>query len=282
MCGGGRQRATVPGKGVRQGVADRRPSATVWVMSSRAGVSTDRHWPIVLHGNDGRARVRPWWNDPAVAVVTFIDHGTVPSSTALRVWLGELRAHGFTSIRTGAVTDAGADTLQRQGFETVQTLRLLDLSLIGWRPPAGPTVRSRRLRVHERADAVLVDRAAFGDPWAIDINGIDETCTATPSHRARTIVTDDPALPLAGYAITGRADRTGYLQRLAVHPEQQGRRVGISLTRDSLMWMQRRHLSRAIVNTHTDNEVALELYQRMGFRALPQGLAVMSRSLRDI
>lgn len=214
--------------------------------------------------------------------MTFIDHGNVPSSTAIRVWLGELLAHGFTSVRTGAVTDVGADTLQRQGFETLQTLRLLDVSLVGWRPPVGNTTHSRRLKVLERGEAARVDRAAFGEQWAIDVDGIDETCTATPSHRARTIHSDDLARPLAGYAISGRAERTGYLQRLAVHPEQQGRGVGFSLACDSLVWMQRRRLTRAVVNTHTDNDVALGLYRRMGFRVLPQGLAVMSRSLRDL
>ena len=230
--------------------------------------------------------MRPWWNDQTVAQVTFLDQGNVPSSTAIRVWLGELRAHGFSSVRTGAVTDGGADVLARQGFDTLQRLRLLDLSLIGWRPPLGDHRRTRRLRVAERVPAAIVDRRAFGEQWAIDADGIAETCTATPSHRARTIDADQPHHDgsglIEGYAVTGRADRTGYLQRLAVHPDRQGHGVGFSLTRDSLVWMQRRRLTRAIVNTHTDNVVALGLYQRMGFRVLPQGLAVMSRSLRDL
>jgi ribosomal protein S18 acetylase RimI-like enzyme len=237
----------------------------------------------VLRGADGRARVRPWWNDPTVAQLTFIDQGNVPSSTALRVWLGDLRAHGFSSVRTGAVTDGGADVLRRQGFETLQTLRLLDLSLVGWRPPPGPALaRTRRLRVGERAAAALVDRAAFGDRWAIDADGIDETCAATPSHRARTIDGGGEPATLAGYAVSGRADRTGYLQRLAVRPDAQGRGIGFNLTLDSLVWMQRKRLTRAIVNTHTDNTVALRLYERVGFRVLPQGLAVMARSLHDV
>ena len=262
----------------------------------RAGPASGGEWPIVLRGADGRARIRPWWNDATVAQLTFIDQGVVPSSTALRVWLGEIRARGFASVRTGAVTDGGADTLRRQGFDTLQTLRLLDLSLVGWRPPADPFNRTRRLRVGERDDATEVDRAAFGDTWAIDRRGIDETCSATPTHRARAIDADavngaeSPSLnpggggvrSIAGYAVTGRADRVGYLQRLAVHPDHQGRGVGFSLTRDSLVWMQRRRLSRAVVNTHSDNEVALRLYHRIGFRNLPQGLAVMTRTLDDV
>ena len=237
-----------------------------------------------------------------------MDHGVVPSSTILRVWLSEIHARGFTSVRTGAVTGVGADVLQRQGFTTLQTLHLLDLSLIGWHPPRlrkGLPLRSRRLWVRDRPAAAAVDLAAFTNLWAIDLAGIDETCSATPSHRARAIQAsaiqasaieagatqdgqdDEPPGDtdtdgLAGYAITGRADHHGYLQRLAVHPAHQGHGVGLSLTLDSLMWMQRRRLTRAVVNTHTDNEVALGVYERVGFRVLPQGLSVLVRRLDDL
>ncbi|HEY4332155.1 MAG TPA: GNAT family N-acetyltransferase [Ilumatobacteraceae bacterium] len=261
----------------------------------RSGATPTDRWPVTLRSGDGRARVRPWWVDPSVAQLTFIDHGVVPTSTALRVWLSELRARGFTSVRTGAVTDAGCDGLTRQGFEVLQRLRLLDMSLIGWRPPTRsgsrlPKVPTRRLRVRERPAAAVVDRAAFGDAWAIDVSGIGETCTATPSHRARTVdivaLTGDAIAPeagaLAGYAVTGRADYTGYLQRLAVHPLVQGRGVGLGLTLDSLVWMQRRNLTRAVVNTHVENSVALRLYSHVGFNLLPQTLSVLVRRLDDV
>lgn len=252
----------------------------------------------MLRSGDGRARVRPWWNDPTVAQLTFIDHGVVPTSPILRVWLSELRSRGFVTVRTGAVTDAGADVLHRQGFMTLQTLHLLDLSLIGWRPPvvaAGGAARTHRMRPREFDSAAGVDLDAFTNQWAIDRDGIEETCLATPAHRARMIPWPDrpptgdptalPGLPierLAGYAVTGRADHHGYLQRLAVHPDCQGQGVGLSLTLDSLVWMQRRRLTRAVVNTHTDNNVALALYRRVGFRVLPQGLSVLVRRLDDV
>jgi len=223
-----------------------------------------------------------------------MDHGIIPSSTILRVWLAEIRARGFASVRTGAVTGVGADVLQRQGFTTLQELHLLDLSLVGWQPPRlgrELPLRSRRLWVRDRPAAAAVDLAAFSPAWAIDLVGIDETCSATPSHRARAVeagaLNDDGQDidgddRMAGYAITGRSDHHGYLQRLAVHPDHQGHGVGLSLTLDSLLWMQRRRLTRAVVNTHIDNEVALGVYQRVGFRILPQGLAVLVRRLDDL
>ncbi len=259
--------------------------ATVTDVSSRARTASPGgvEWPLVLHSGAGRARVRPWWHNPTVAQLTFTEHGLVPSSTVLRVWLGELRARGFTAVRSGAVTESGADTLQRQGFQVMQRLHLLDLSLIGWRAPTDNGVRADRLRVRDRPAAAVVDLAAFGDTWAMDSIGIAETCAATPTHRSRSVdgAQFNSSGPIA-YAITGRADHTGYLQRLAVHPVYQGRGAGRSLTRDSLIWMQRRRLTRAMVNTHVDNEVALGLYLDMGFRVLPHGLRVLTRGLDDL
>jgi ribosomal protein S18 acetylase RimI-like enzyme len=250
---------------------------------SRTGYDGRVEWPLVLHSGAGRARVRPWWHDTTVAQITFADHGEVPSSTGLRVWLCELRARGFASVRSGAVSEGSADTLQRQGFQVVQRLHLLDLSLVGWQAPRDKTLRTTQLRVRDRTAAADVDRAAFGDPWAIDTVGISETCAATPAHRSRAI--DGAQLGaegLVGYAVTGRANYTGYLQRLAVQPEVQARGVGWSLTHDSLTWMQKRRLTRAMVNTHIDNDVALGLYRRFGFRVLPQGLVVLARGLDDL
>ena len=264
-------------------------------MSTRARTAVSRNvqWPLVLHSAAGRARVRPWPHDPSVALLTFVDHGSVPSPTALHVWLGELRARGFTAVRSGAVTEAGAAALRQLKFQVAQRLHLLDLSLVGWKAPplvgrdsTGRTrvtpVHTERLRVGDRAMAAEVDRAAFGALWAMDSVGIGETCAATPAHHARAVSGGQfHDQRLVGYAVTGRADRTGYLQRLAVRPEYQGRGAGTSLTRDSLIWMQRRSLTRAVVNTHTDNAIALALYQDFGFRIMPLGLVVMSRVLDE-
>lgn len=260
---------------------------------ARTAVSPNVQWPLVLHSSAGRARIRPWPHDPSVALLTFVDHGAVPSPTALQVWLDELRARGFTAVRSGAVNEAGADTLRRMRFQVAQRLHLLDLSLVGWKaPPLSPSdstrvtratpVHTERLRVRDRARAAEVDYAAFGSPWAMDVVGIGETCAATPFHRARAVCgAQFHDQELVGYAVTGRADRTGYLQRLAVRPEFQGRGAGTTLTRDSLIWMQRRSLTRAVVNTHTDNAIALALYQHFGFSVMPHGLVVMSRNFNE-
>ena len=81
--------------------------------------------------------------------------------------------------------------------------------------------------------------------------------------------------------VHGRAGPAGYVQRLAVRPEASGRGWGSALVLDGLRWMARTGCKEALVNTHTDNARALALYERLGFRPLPDGLVVLGSPLGD-
>jgi GNAT superfamily N-acetyltransferase len=84
---------------------------------------------------------------------------------------------------------------------------------------------------------------------------------------------------LVGYHVTGRAGSLGYLQRLAVHPDVHGRGLGTALVGDALDWCARRGCSSVLVNTQEINQRALSLYEHLGFRPEPPGLAVLERRL---
>jgi ribosomal protein S18 acetylase RimI-like enzyme len=64
-----------------------------------------------------------------------------------------------------------------------------------------------------------------------------------------------------------------------VDPEYQRRGLGRALAIDGLRWMKRRGADRAMVNTQERNDVALALYQHLGFRLQPGGLAVLQTVL---
>ena len=69
------------------------------------------------------------------------------------------------------------------------------------------------------------------------------------------------------------------MQRLAVAPEVQRRGLGHALLSDGLRWLGSHGAKRVYVNTQEDNDRALALYLRAGFRQLPVGLHVLGREL---
>jgi len=80
--------------------------------------------------------------------------------------------------------------------------------------------------------------------------------------------TTGPFPPTGGSTIGGCAAR--------------GAPLGTSLVLDSLWWSQRRGTRTVAVNTQEHNHRALALYQRLGFRRCPDGLAVLARTLDPV
>ena len=134
------------------------------------------------------------------------------------------------------------------------------------------SIPTLRLGESQHRSAAGVDRAAFGPEWHLDASAVADVCAATPRHRARRIGDVD------AYAITGRDSRQGFLQRLAVHPDQQRQGLGRALALDSLRSLARWRVTKVLVNTPVDNEPALDLYRSLGFRPLPERLRVFERS----
>ena len=90
---------------------------------------------------------------------------------------------------------------------------------------------------------------------------------------------DEDAPALSAYCISGRSGRRGYLQRLAVSARWQGHGLGILLVADSLRWLKRGGARAVAVNTHPENERALSLYERCGFKSDHDPLTVLCRDL---
>ena len=75
--------------------------------------------------------------------------------------------------------------------------------------------------------------------------------------------------------ITGRSGSSGFIQRLAVSPDHQRQGVGTALLQDGLKWLGRHRVRDILVNTHLDNDQALNLYAKWGFHRLEEELQVM-------
>jgi ribosomal protein S18 acetylase RimI-like enzyme len=228
--------------------------------------------PETIEQQGERARLASWRADGQVAHL---------SPTALRPLsaafvdscLDRLRARGFTFVVTSALSHDECSGFLRAGFDIQEELELLahDLAAI-------PAVshRLRRPRRSDRARVLDVDSVAFDSFWRLHQGGLEDALGATPSVRFRVHGRRDG---LDAYVIGGRGSGTGYVQRLAVHPSARGHGLGRSLVADVLRWMDRRHATRALVNTQKTNEAALSLYRACGFRVLPEGLRVLARAL---
>jgi ribosomal-protein-alanine N-acetyltransferase len=235
----------------------------------------------VIESGRERLRAGPWRGDPATAYLNPVPGAPLPSTDFVRRCLRTLAGQGYRRVVTGALSPTEQGSFRAAGFAVTEHLHLLSHDLD--RVPATdeaptPTVVVRRGGRPDRAQVLELDGLAFEPFWRLDAAGLDEAISATPHTRFR-VAADTADERVVAYAITGRAGRRGYLQRLAVHPDVQRQGLGLLLVADGLRWLRRWRAERAMVNTQLANERALALYERAGFRREPSGLSVLAREL---
>lgn len=225
--------------------------------------------------------VRPWPSAPHIAQLVLYQQSRQPTERMLRHWCDQLAIAGFTAVRTTALSDATTGTFTEAGFQSAQELVLLQHVAPSVRR-RGSDVSLRRLTDQLLADAAAIDALAFDEGWQLDATAIADVCTATPRHRARVIASPMQSAnqrSVAAYAVSGRDARQVFLQRLAVHPAARRQGLAAALVNDCLAWATRWRAERVMVNTHTTNTAALELYRSLGFDRLTERLHVYERSL---
>jgi len=232
-----------------------------------------------VHWGPDRLRVGTWRGDEAVAQIVPAP-GHVPHRTAIERCIDDLGARGYRGVLTSALTYAEQQPFLDSGFVVHERLHLLrhDLRLLPPRLRLEAPRRLRRGRRRDRAGALRVDAAAFSSFWRFDARGLLDARAATPNSRFRVV--EDGSV--VGYAVSGRAGHIGYLQRLAVLPDQQRRGVGRALVIDGLHWARRRGATTVLVNTQETNTAAVDLYEHLGFEREAYGLAVLERPLHTI
>ena len=214
---------------------------------------------------------RPWSGDSSGRTALVPPAGRSAGS------LLALRSQGFERARTGALTQAEAAPLLQRGWKVAAHLHLLRHSMRVL-PPAHPREGPplRRGRESDLAAAATLDDDAFPLEWRLGRAGLTDALKATPQSRFRIARGADGPV---GYAICGRSGRDGYVQRLAVSAAHRGQGLGRALTLDGLRWLRRWKATSASVNTYVGNDVALRLYQSLGFAEVRPGLMVLTIDL---
>jgi ribosomal protein S18 acetylase RimI-like enzyme len=225
----------------------------------------------------GWARATPWRGRGDIAHLVLGER--VPTDPAVvDTCLRSLQRAGYRAVVTSAVAPADSLPFIDAGFDVRERLHLLEHGLDAL-PDRAPEPRTRRAWRTDRPAVLALDDQAFDEFWRLGESGLREALDATPSVRFRVGDSPGPGRGVVAYAITGRAGRQGYLQRVAVHPNARRRGWGRVLVFDALRWLRRHDARRALVNTQWTNDGALSLYLSCGFRQLPVGLCVLDRSL---
>ena len=227
---------------------------------------------VIKWGHE-RARAGPWRGDRQVAYLSPLADAPLPSAAFIRRCLAQLADRGYHRVVTSALSPAESRGFLAAGFEISEQLHLLAHDLD--RLPAVGSAPLRRATKTDHPAVLRVDHDAFPPFWRMDTSGLIDAIRATPQSRHR--VADDG--DIVGYAITGRAGRRGYVQRLAVDPSRRREGLGAALVVDGLRWLRRWRCDQAVVNTQLDNGDALALYEHLGFRRQPLGLSVLSAGL---
>lgn len=223
--------------------------------------------------NGVRIRVRSWRGRDDTAECLAAPIGAVVPPALVTDAVERARGAGYERAVTPALPPYEWRPYLDAGFDIRERLHLLGHHLLD--VPERHDVRLKRVGRRDLDQVLDLDRRAFQPFWRLDRDGLDEAVHATPSSRFR-MVRDG-----TGYALFGRAGTRGYVQRLAVAPDAEGGGLGAAMVVDGLHWMKRWRIVEALVNTQESNERAVALYERLGFRRRPGGLAVLEIDLGE-
>lgn len=205
----------------------------------------------------------------------------------------ELTALGWERIRTNAVAERFTDAAHDAGFDTAQRLVLLERPRLADPPPEtegesafvvhATTYHAASPRTRRMVDACArIDASSFPPTWSLDARALRDAAAATQRHRffSATATHDhgENEDAMSGYLLCGADSTHGFIQRLAVHPQQRRRGIARMLLARSLGWLAALGVRSTWVNTEPDNAAALQLYIAAGFQRRSSGLVVVERS----
>lgn len=186
---------------------------------------------------------------------------------------------GAESFITRPLCEEEAEEFSSWGFRTLARVVVLEKELCG--RPEPPTwlrgVRLRRFRPGDLSRVLQVDAEAFDEFWSLDRRTLRNVAESCHSNVFLVAAKGDETL---GYAVGGVNGRLAYLQRLGVHPSEQGKGVGEMLSSGMLCAFRALGAALVSVNTQEDNQRALSLYHKLGFKETGDRRYIMCRDRR--
>jgi ribosomal protein S18 acetylase RimI-like enzyme len=172
----------------------------------------------------------------------------------------EIARVGGAKVAAIAIQPWFQNLLAASGFENRQQIVLLE-----WRYQPSAAREANGIRIHKMMEADLpgvekTDAASFDPLWQ---NPLETLRRAYAQALYATVAENENGI--IGYEISTGGGQRAHLARLAVHPAVQGKGAGRALLSDLFRNLTYMGISRLSVNTQSDNQASLNLYQRMGF-----------------
>jgi len=229
-------------------------------------IGSQNYWVLDDNGMVTAAFACPE-DPPGVAWVRLFTHQShLPGPEAWSAIWESARAEihhtsPLVKVAAIAVKQWFQEILLSNGFNLQQDIVLLNRPSGRAMSPFLP--HGLHIRAMASADLPVVtelDKSAFGPFWH---NTEDSLLRAYSQAIHATIAENESGV--VGYQISTGNPFGVHLARLGVRPDAQGRGVGSALVGD-LIRQTSHHSTRGVtVNTQSDNQVSLTLYQKMGF-----------------
>lgn len=244
----------------------------------RVGSSVDTKSSEIIEAHGQHLKVSPWHDSDTIAILTPLTPFQRLNIKAIHRGIEAAEKAGYRTIYSSALMDREISGFLDAGFALKEQLHVLRHSLTETRPKALiEGIKISKPSRSEISDVVEVDKRCFDSFWTMNSEGLREAMEATTRARFRVAIYREPQGmgTVIGYAITGFGDRKGYLQRLAVDPEFQGRGIAGKLVEDGFEWLRFWRAREEYVNTQVSNERALQFYLHAGFQLLSERLNIL-------
>ncbi len=225
-------------------------------------------WPGVLtiRRGWGKAIARPWNSLVGDSTLRLV-RGNAAFLRDSAAWL--IEEADTANVFSPALHRSGQAVWSKAGFARHLELELMEKSLTESEDPPGWIKAASQPDFDALED---LDLASFDRFWHMSRDGLTEALEAT--SRSVLLVAEDEGKTV-GYAIVGAQLGGAFLQRIAVHPEVEGRGIGSDLINAAEAWGRRAGARSMVLNVRPQNDRARRLYGRAGYQPTGASLSVL-------
>ena len=190
--------------------------------------------------------------------------------TLLRPVIRDLQRESVTDLVCLGSAPWVVPPLQRAGFDLVDRIVYFERSSESAIPSSGSGMALRPVHANDLPTLLALDDVAFDPIWRFDRGHFMEMLVTT----GHSVLAERQGEPV-GYAITDVLGDTGFVVRLAVHPESQGLGIGSQILADALEYCHASGAGLVRLNTQESNISSHLLYQRFGFQRAGRRVPVL-------